>query len=974
MANIPPNIELLMFFSSLLAIVLISIHFFRKVYNKTYFAHEKIPFIRMSIFLAIFLSGVILSLSFFVTSKLVHNEEKKLKDEANLTIAALKTAVEGKISKVDAGLSALCGSPWVASYLKNPTTENLINLNSVLDRYHKSFDVSIVYLLDTNGNTLASSNRNDEKSLVGQNYSFRPYFQLSKAGKNNGYFAIGMETGRRGYFSSAAVKNDSGKVIGIVAMKYDMEQLDSIFSFVPWSFLVDHNGIIFISSYPDYVFRPLYPLNKEQEKIITSKQNYTYCTSDPLIKNSTRGGIILGGQSCMESKIDLYTPGWSIYMYSPKASILKYRIVGLLITLILILCIFIALSHLTLSQLKEWAESIYLSEKLFQTIFENAPDAIIICEIETGLIVYANSIAAQELIKISSEPFYITQIISKIDQNKSELLTPLSVKAMNGLFNVCIEDEVVHLSVSSTKIQFRGKNCIVSSLRDISDVINTRNALEESEQRYRELTDFLPEAVFEINLDGFFSFANKRAFELFGYEPADLQLNFTPADMMSPEERPQVLANLKRALNKSTQVHYEYTAVHKSGRRFPVMIHSTPIIRHNKVVGICGICIDLTDRVRFEKEILKKDKLEALGILAGGIAHDFNNLLTAIWTGLSIIKLKSGNEEQKEIISDVENALRRGKDLTNQLLTYSKGGAPIKEATSLELLVKETAAFTVSGTKVKCDIIAQEDLYSAEVDASQISQVVQNLLINAVEAMPQGGIIKIALSNTDNPLVGNVELPPGKYIELTVSDSGIGISADIQQRIFDPFFTTKPTGSGLGLATSYSIIKKHNGHIYLDSCENKGTTFHVLLPATMKSVVRKNSPEEISANATGRILIMDDEMMILTVSKQLLTHLGYSVEIALNGDTAIECYKKALNENRKIDVLILDLTVAGGMGGKETISKLLEIDPKVKAIVSSGYSNDPIMADYNKFGFLGVITKPYNVKELSEALSRILSS
>ena len=232
-------------------------------------------------------------------------------------------------------------------------------------------------------------------------------------------------------------------------------------------------------------------------------------------------------------------------------------------------------------------------------------------------------------------------------------------------------------------------------------------------------------------------------------------------------------------------------------------------------------------------------------------------------------------------------------------MTYSKGGAPIKEATSLESLVKDTAAFTLSGTQVKCDISSQDNLYSAEIDSSQISQVIQNLLINAIEAMPQGGVIKISMSNEDNPSVKNVQLLPGKYIKLTVSDCGNGIPPEIQKRIFDPFFTTKPNGSGLGLATSYSIIKKHNGHIYLESIINKGTTFHILLPASTKTAVNHKNADSVSAE-NRRILIMDDEPVILTVTKTLLTHLGYTVETANDGESAIEIYSKALKENRNL--------------------------------------------------------------------------
>lgn len=973
MIQILPQLEQILFPVLFLLIIAMSVLFYRQLYHKKSIIHEKFSYARIVFFLMIFSVGTLYIAGYFVTSRLVRDEILRIKSEAKFTVSAIKTTIESKISKIDAGITAISGSPAVINYLRNPSDTNLMKINSVLDRYQNAFDAYAVYLIDTAGFTLASSNRNTELSFVGNNYSFRSYFSNSLAGVKNSCFAVGMTTGDRGYFSAAPVKDISGNILGVIAIKYNAEQLDSIFTLNPRAFLTDENNIVFLSSCPSYNHRPLFPLNDHQKRIISYSPYYKVNSYEPVVHSKiATDETIINNRIFLESKAALYLPGWSIYVYSAKESAFKYYLLGFSITVTLILCVFFIINHLAFNSIRDWAKRVFLSEKRFQTIFEHAPEAIVICECSSGLVISANPIATQ-LLAIGNEPVSILQKITTSDPEISDFKVPLSTSTFKGLFHSCYDENVRFLSVSSENIQFKGKNCLVSFLKDISDMILAKNALEESELRYRELTDFLPEAVFETDMNGIFTYANKKAFDLFGYEPEDLTRNYSPIDMVIPEERKQVEANLLRIFNKNSQIHYEYTAVHKSGKHFPVMIHSTPIVRQNKVTGTCGICIDLTERVRFEKEFINKDKLEALGILAGGIAHDFNNLLTAVWAGISIIKIKNSQDsEQKNTISDIENALQRGRDLTGQLLTYSKGGAPIKEATSLELLVKETAAFTISGTQVKCDIHSQKNLYSADIDSAQISQVIQNLLINAIEAMPQGGVIKISMVNIDNPFVENVPLPPGKYVELTVSDSGNGIPPEIQQRIYDPFFTTKPKGSGLGLATTYSIVKKHNGHIYFDSTINKGTTFHILLPATNKTAVRNIETDEIPKTANGKILIMDDEPIILTVTKELLNHLGYSVETATNGETAIEIYKKALQENQRFDVLILDLTIPAGMGGKETIKKLLEIDPHIKALVSSGYSNDPIMADYQHYGFKGVITKPYNARELSNSLQQLL--
>lgn len=973
MTQILSQIEHLLFPTLLVIIVAMSIHFFRQMYPKKSIIYEKFAYSRLICFLMVFVLGTLFILGHFITSRLVRDEALKIKAEAKLTITAIKAALESTMSKIDAGVNAISGSPIIVNYLCDPSEDAIKSVNAVLNRYHDAFNAHAVYLIDSSGITIASSNYNTESSFVGKDYSFRAYFQESMAGKRSSCFAVGTTTGKRGYFSSAPVKSPDGKVKGVIAIKHDAEQLDSLFLIEPKAFLVDQHNMIFLSSLASFNYRPLFQLTDSQKQQISLLPHYRLNSFEPLVKRKiSTDEIVVNGQMLLESKSALFLPDWTIYVLSPKESVFKYYLLGFCITLTLILCIYSIINHLVLKRIRGWAESVFLSEKRFQTIFEHAPEAILICESSSGLVVSANPLAVK-LLDIGIEPVSIIQKIIPSDPEKPEIQLPLSSATLKGLFHSNCEEEINYLSVSSEEMQFKGKNCLVSFLKDISDLIKAKNAFEESERRYRELTDFLPEAIFETNLSGTFTYCNKKAFDLFGYTPDD-QSRYTPLEMVIPEQRELVKNNLVRIFNNDANFHYEYTALHKNGTTFPVLIHSTPIIRQNKVTGICGVCIDLTDRIRFEKEIIEKDKLDALGILAGGIAHDFNNLLTAVWTGISILKINNiDNPEHNDIIGDIENALQRGRDLTRQLLTYSKGGAPIKEATSLESLVKDTAAFTISGTQVKCDISSQDNLYSAEIDSTQISQVIQNLLINAIEAMPHGGVIRISMSNEDNPSVKNVQLPPGKYVKLTVSDCGNGIPPEIQQRIFNPFFTTKPKGSGLGLATSYSIIKKHNGHIYLESILNKGTTFHILLPASTKTAVNYKKTDSISTAKTGRILIMDDELVILTVTKTLLCHLGYTVETANDGETAIEIYSKALKENQRFDAIILDLTVPAGMGGKEAMSKLLQIDPQVNALVSSGYSNDPIMADYKSYGFKGIITKPYNVEELNKSLQSLLN-
>jgi PAS domain S-box-containing protein len=390
--------------------------------------------------------------------------------------------------------------------------------------------------------------------------------------------------------------------------------------------------------------------------------------------------------------------------------------------------------------------------------------------------------------------------------------------------------------------------------------------------------------------------------------------------------------------------------------------------RESKIIGVVLVFRDITEQEKMRKEILKIQKLESLGILAGGIAHDFNNLLTAVLGNISLAKMLAQPEDKIfERLTEAEKASVRAKDLTQQLLTFSRGGSPIKKIASIADLIKDSASFVLSGSKVSCKFEIADDLWPAEVDEGQISQVINNLTLNAEQAMSEGGTITVSGNNISLGEDNDAKLKKGDYIRMVIKDHGMGIPKEYLEKIFDPFFTTKENGKGLGLATVYSIIKNHDGNIIAESRPGAGTTFTVYLPASESQlIVRK--VDNMPIKGKGMVLVMDDEEMIRNVAGEMLKMLGYQVEFAGNGAEAIELYKKAEESAKPFNVVLMDLTIAGGMGGKEAIKKLLEINPGVKVIVSSGYSTDPIMADFRKYGFSGVITKPYKIQEMSEAM------
>jgi signal transduction histidine kinase/ActR/RegA family two-component response regulator len=383
---------------------------------------------------------------------------------------------------------------------------------------------------------------------------------------------------------------------------------------------------------------------------------------------------------------------------------------------------------------------------------------------------------------------------------------------------------------------------------------------------------------------------------------------------------------------------------------------------------------EIEKRVKMEEEVLRSQKLEAIGILAGGIAHDFNNLLTAVLNTVYLAKMAVNPEEKAfEKMETAENVLENAKTLTQQLLTFSKGGEPVKEAVHLEKVIKDTVSFALRGSNVKCSFDIYNKLWPVEVDTGQISQVIGNLVINATQAMPQGGGIKVYADNDVLDKRGALPLEVGRYLRLSIEDSGHGIATEHIYKIFDPYFTTKQKGSGLGLASSYSVIRNHGGHISVESELGIGTTFHVYLPATDRQPEDREETRVTALDCTGRVLLMEDDTVIARSVVEGLKMLGFDAMSAKNGNEAINLFQNARESNDPFDVIILDLTIPGGMGGKETIKILLEIDPEVKAIVASGYSNDPVMSKFRDYGFNGVIPKPYMIEDLADSLRKIIS-
>ena len=435
---------------------------------------------------------------------------------------------------------------------------------------------------------------------------------------------------------------------------------------------------------------------------------------------------------------------------------------------------------------------------------------------------------------------------------------------------------------------------------------------------------------------------------------------------------------VKSVLKKNNKISLSINSVliSKNGERYNIGDSAAPIKdENNNTIGVIIVFRDITKQLKMEEELLKNKKIEAIAVLAGGIAHDFNNILTGIFGNIDIARRKiDKNNDAQSFLETSLQSLERATNLTKQLLTFAKGGDPIFELIDLREIIEDVVEFILSGSNVIADIDISDDLYNIEADKGQISQVISNLIINAKQAMPDGGDIFIRVFNIKEINKINKNLS-GKYIAIEIEDQGHGIEKNMLDKIFDPYFTTKEQGTGLGLAVVHSIVRKHKGFIKVESKINHGTIFKIYLPGILKINKKKNQKKShfIDKKLKGNVLIMDDEDVVRDVAKEMLLEMGLNVDTAIDGEEAIEKFILAKERKKDYDIIIMDLTVPGGIGGQEASKEILKIDKKAKIVVSSGYSNDPVMSDYKKYGFSARIVKPFYFDVLKEIITELLN-
>lgn len=624
------------------------------------------------------------------------------------------------------------------------------------------------------------------------------------------------------------------------------------------------------------------------------------------------------------------------------------------------------------------------SEEKFSTAFRASPDSISINRLSDGMYLEVNDgfatvtgYVAEDVIGRTS--LELNNWVNPDDRTRlvNELKARGVIANLEAQFRR--KDGVISTGLMSARIiEVGGEACVLSITRDISDRKRAEEYLRESEINLRMLMDSMPVGVWWFDRDGNVGYLNRYFMEHFGYTTDDIPTldDWYLQAYPDPDYRSAYIAArnaaISEALKSGTPVPpQEAKIVCRNGAKRHIIINTQFALGRT-----VGIFTDITEREIFHEHLQKMDKLESLGVLAGGIAHDFNNILTGIIGNISFARtLLDQSDKPAAILQSAEKAANRAADLAHQLLTFAKGGQPIKKIISIRHILEESASFVLSGSNVSCDMEIPDDLAALEVDEGQISQVINNLIINASQAMPAGGTITIRGENIRVDAVNIMSLVPGDYIRITITDTGSGISEEDQKKIFDPYFTTKISGSGLGLASAHSIVSKHEGAISVNSVVGKGTTFELLLPASDKRAM----PDEIDTALAGfdrkdghSVLVMDDDEIIREMISLMLDELGYRVQTCASGEEAIDLYKSARDSGSPYSAVIMDLTVPGGMGGKEAARHILAIDPDARLIVSSGYSTDPIMSEYDKFGFRETLLKPYTLDVIIKALGSVL--
>ncbi len=713
------------------------------------------------------------------------------------------------------------------------------------------------------------------------------------------------------------------------------------------------------------------------------------------------GGVTRGDRVEVVVKHAVYVPVhlgdtyWSVAVATPEVDVIDgiqwfrnrlYLIAGLFLSSLLILILFLLRSQERAreeKQRREAEELRWIGEERFRMLSESVPIGIAMIAAD-GRISYLNpmfqAIFGYDLRDIPDnehwfqkaypDPAYRETVMKRWSETFAQLEQQTTVSEIFVVKCKDGTDKTVRFVVVKA-----GRTELLLACEDITQQLQAQKRIRESEQKLRQILEYSTNLFYAHDINHVLTYVSPQVREFLGYEPEEAMRDWRNYLTDNPVNR-EGLARTERAIETGeAQPMHLLELAGKSGQRIWVEVREAPVAENGKTVAVVGSLTDVTERMLYERELQRAEKLESLGILAGGIAHDFNNLLFGILGNISLAKiLVEDNTNVSQRLVAAEQACMRARELSSQLLVFSSGGKPAKKIMSLVPVIEEAVSFALRGAKVNCSVTADPALWPVDADAGQISQVMNNLLINAHQAMPDGGTVDL---NAANVVLGASDIPTleaGNYIRIRVRDAGAGIPPEDIGKIFIPFFTTKKAGTGLGLASVFSIVRNHGGFVVADSAQGQGTVITFYLPAVPGSAAEPAAAAEAIRPGSGRVLVLDDDSVVGELICEMLSNLGYEPALTADGLDTIAACREALEAGTPFDLVIMDLTIPGGVGGKDAMRQLMELHPEVTAVVSSGYSNDPIMANYRAYGFKGVVAKPYRFEDLSTVMREILTS
>jgi len=626
------------------------------------------------------------------------------------------------------------------------------------------------------------------------------------------------------------------------------------------------------------------------------------------------------------------------------------------------------------------------SEERYRTIFNSPTDAIFVHDALSGEILDVNRAMIEMYGYSYSSSLKLTvQDISANDSLHNQEVAAKKIAASIEQGPQRFEwlakrknGELFWVEVALRHIRLRDRGYVIAVVRDVDARKKAEEALANEKERLAVTLQSIGDGVIATDTEGRVVILNGIAGRLTGFTEEEARGRPLPEIFHIVNEKTGALctnpAEKVLATGLAVELENHTVLIARDGTLCPIADSGAPIRdQDNNIIGVVLVFRDMTEKMRTDQELIKIKKLESVGVLAAGIAHDFNNLLTAILGNIDLAELVlDRREEASRLLDEARKAALRARGLTQQLLTFARGGEPVRQVASIESVIRDSSEFILRGSNVICEYDIPPDLWLVEVDQGQVSQVIQNIILNARQAMADGGKIHVVCRNLAN-VSDSLKRLSGNVVSITISDTGPGIPAAVLERIFDPYYTTKDDGSGLGLSICHSIIAKHDGYIEASSRVGEGTTFNVLLPACKDTALEEHPLRKIADSGRAlRILVMDDEDMVRDISRLMLEQLGHTVHLVKDGALAIAEYRNAMAAGSRFDLVIMDLTIPGGMGGKDAVGELLRLDPAAKVIVSSGYADNSVMADWQSHGFAGRLPKPFLMEDLREAIRQII--